>query len=356
VCRSRVSRQTGRTGRALGTPSLMARAGLSVPAGRVIRVGLLTGIGLVAGTGCGRIDGFTPVTPQGGAIVSLFTLELILAFLVSGAVAAAAFYAMFRFGDRPGAPEPIQVHGNTRLELAWTAAPALLLVVLYILTVRTMATVEAEAEAALRVRVIGHQWWWEYEYPDLGIVTANELHVPVGRPVRLELESADVVHNFWIPQFGWKKDNTPNHVTPMNVVVDEPGVYDGACTEFCGTQHAWMRIRAVASPPEQFEVWVARNQQPATVAVPRGQQVFQQHTCVNCHAIQGVSGARVGPDLSHFGSRTTIGAGVLENTPENLRAWLIDPQRIKPGALMPGYVDLPDDDLRALVEYLEGLK
>jgi cytochrome c oxidase subunit II len=224
------------------------------------------------------------------------------------------------------------------------------------LTVRTMATVEAEAASPLRVRVIGHQWWWEYEYPDLGIVTANELHVPVGRPVRLELESADVVHNFWIPQFGWKKDNTPNHVTPMNVVVDEPGVFDGACTEFCGTQHAWMRIRAVASPPEQFEAWVARNQQPAPGAAPRGQQVFQQHTCVNCHAIQGVGGARVGPDLSHFGSRTTIGAGVLENTPENLRAWLIDPQRSKPGALMPGYVDLPDDDLRALVDYLEGLK
>ncbi|MDP8923715.1 MAG: cytochrome c oxidase subunit II [Chloroflexota bacterium] len=311
---------------------------------------------LPAASGCRSIDSFNTVTPQGHSVEGLFTLELILASLVSGAVALAAFYAMFRFRERPGAPEPAQIHGNTKLELAWTAAPVLLLVVLFVLTVRTMSTVEAEVASPLRVQVIGHQWWWEYVYPDLGIVTANELHVPVGQPVRLELTSADVVHNFWVPQFGWKKDNTPNHVTTMNVVVTQPGVYDGACSEFCGTQHAWMRIRAVATPPDQFGAWVARNQQPAPAAVPRGQQVFQQHTCINCHAIQGVSDARVGPDLSHFGSRTTIGAGVLDNTPENLRAWLVDPQRIKPGVLMPGYPSLPEDDLRALVDYLEGLK
>jgi cytochrome c oxidase subunit 2 len=263
---------------------------------------------------------------------------------------------MVRFRHRPGAPEPPQIHGNTRLELAWTAAPALLLLVLYILTVKTMATVEAQPENELRVRVIAHQWWWEFQYPELGIVTANELQLPVGQPVRLELESADVAHNFWIPQFGWKKDNTPNHVVPIHVTVDQPGVYDGSCNEFCGVQHAWMRVRAIATSPEQFQTWVARNQQPAPSAVPRGQQVFQSNTCVNCHAIQGVSEARVGPDLSHFGSRTIIGAGVMENTPDNLRAWIADPQRIKPGALMPGYLDLPDEDLRALVDYLEGLK
>jgi cytochrome c oxidase subunit II len=326
-------------------------------------MGWVLGAGLlVAGTGCTRIDGFTPVTPQGGAIIALFAFELILAFLVAGGVAAAVCYAMVRFRDRPGALEPPQIHGNTRLEIAWTAAPVLLLALLFSLTVRTMSTVEAEASSALRVRVIGHQWWWEYQYPDLGIVTANELHVPVGQPIRLELESADVVHNFWIPQFGWKKDNTPNHTTLMNVVVNEAGTFDGACTEFCGTQHAWMRIRAVASPPDEFQAWVARNQQaapapsPSPGSVPRGQQVFQQHTCINCHAIQNVGGARVGPDLSHFGSRTTIGAGVLGNSPDELRTWLTDPQRVKPGALMPGYPDLSDDDLRALIEYLGGLK
>jgi cytochrome c oxidase subunit 2 len=317
---------------------------------------MLGAAGLVVGTGCGQVDSFTPVTTQGVAVVDLFTLELVLASLISGAVAVAVFYAVVRFRDRPGAAEPAQFHGNTKVELAWTAAPALLLVVLFALMVQTMSTVEAEAATSLRVRVIAHQWWFEYEYPDLGIVTANDLHLPVGQPVRLELESADVVHNFWIPRFGWKKDNTPNHVTMMNVVVNQPGVYDGACTEFCGTQHAWMRIRAVASPPDQFQTWVARNQHPAPAAVPRGQQVFQQNTCINCHAIQGVGGARVGPDLSHFGSRTTIGAGVLENTPENLRAWLVDPQRSKPGVLMPGYPSLPEEDLQALVDYLEGLQ
>jgi cytochrome c oxidase subunit 2 len=311
---------------------------------------------LLAGTGCGRIDGFTPVTPQGGAVIDLFTLELILATLVSGAVAVAVFYAIFRFRDRPGAADPSQIHGNTKLEVAWTAAPVLLLVFLYVLTIRTMSTVEAEAPSALKVRVIAHQWWWEYQYPDLGVVTANELHLPVGQPIRLELESADVVHNFWVPQFGWKKDNTPNRTTPMNVVVEQPGVYDGACTEFCGPQHAWMRIRVVASTPDQFQAWTARNRQPAQAAVPRGLQVFQQNTCINCHAIQGVGEARVGPDLSHFGSRSTIGSGVLDNTPENLASWIADPQRIKPGALMPGYQDMPEADSRALVQYLEGLK
>jgi len=286
---------------------------------------------------------------------------MVAALVVLVVVQALVVYAILKFRRRPDEAEgpeevPAQVHGNTRLELAWTAAPALLLVLIFVLTVRTMGSVEAEAASAMRVRVIGHQWWWEYQYPDLGIVAANELHLPVGQPVRLELESADVVHNFWLPQFGWKKDNTPNHVTPMNVQVDQPGVYDGACTEFCGVQHAWMRIRVVAQPPAEFQGWVAQQQQPATGAVARGRQVFQQHTCINCHAIQGVGDARVGPDLSHFGGRTIIGAGVLPNTPENLAAWIADPQRIKPGALMPGYPDLSEADLRDLVAYLEGLK
>jgi cytochrome c oxidase subunit 2 len=315
-----------------------------------------TTVSLLLVSGCGRIDGFTPVTPQGSAIVNLFVLEIVLATLVVAAVAGAVWYATVRFRDRPGAAEPPQIHGNTKLELAWTAAPALLLLVLYVLTVRTMATVEAEPANELRVRVIGHQWWWEFQYPELGVVTANELQLPVGQPIRLELESADVVHNFWIPQFGWKKDNTPNHVTMIHVVVDQSGVYDGSCNEFCGLQHAWMRVRAIVTPPEQFQSWVDRNKQPAPTAAPRGQQVFQQSTCINCHAIQGVGEARVGPDLSHVGSRTVIGAGVMENTPANLQAWITDPQRIKPGVLMPGYADMPGDDMQALVEYLEGLK
>jgi cytochrome c oxidase subunit 2 len=361
VCRSRVSQHTEHHARVMNRAR---RATMLLPA-------LL----LLASTGCGRIDGFATVTPQGGAITWLLYFELILAFLVAGSVATAVIYAMVRFRDRPGSPEPPQIHGNTRLELAWTGAPVLLLAFLFFLTVRTMSTVEAEASSSLRVKVIGHQWWWEYQYPDFGIVTANELHLPVGQPIRLELESADVVHNFWIPQFGWKKDNTPNRTVYMNVVVNEVGTFDGACTEFCGAQHAWMRIRAVSSPPDQFQAWVTRNQQmaaaapspaavpspataaaPATGAVSRGQQVFQQNTCINCHAISGIGGARVGPDLSNFGSRTTIGAGVRENSPEALREWLTDPQRVKPGALMPPYGNLPDSDMQALVEYLEGLK
>ena len=276
---------------------------------------------LLLGTGCGKLDSFAPVTPQGGAIVSLFVLELVLAFLVSGGVAAAVFYAMYRFRDRPDAPEPVQIHGNTKLELAWTAAPVLLLIFLFVLTVRTMGTVEAEAAGALRIRVIGHQWWWEYQYPDLGIITANELHVPVGQPVRLELESADVVHNYWIPQFGWKKDNTPNHLTMMNVVVEQPGVYDGACTEFCGPQHAWMRIRAVASPPDQFQAWVAAdsaagpgcrhaasksfNRTPASTAT-RSRALARRASDLTCRTSEA---ARLSAPASSTTPRTTSAPG-----------------------------------------------
>jgi len=326
------------------------------------RLGAAGGLVLVCGAACrGPIDSFAPVTPQGRAISDLFVVTLVLSALVFLLVVGVLAYVLVRFRERPNDAEPRQIHGNTRLEIGWTIAPVLLLVVLFFMTIQTQRAVEAEAPGALRVRVIGHQWWWEYQYPDLGLITANELHLPVGRPLRLELEGADVIHSYWVPQLGWKKDTIPGKTNDIWVQFDQAGVYDGACTEYCGAQHAWMRVRLVAEPADQFDAWAEQQRRPspapANDTLRRGQAVFLQNTCVNCHAVAGtLANARVGPDLSHFGSRTTIGSGVLENTPENLRRWLAEVQRVKPGALMPNYNTLPDDDMRALVDYLEGLK
>ena len=324
------------------------------------------GLALVFLAGCrAPIDSLNPVTPRGGAIADLFGLALILSLVVFLLVTGVLIYVIIRFRDsgRPGDPEPPQVHGNMKLEIAWTAAPVILLAVLFILTVQTMRTVGAAASAGgLPIRVIGHQWWWEYQYPGLGIVTANELHVPVGQPIELEITAADVIHAFWVPQLGWKKDAIPGGWTTGIVTqFDQAGVYDGWCTEYCGTQHAWMRVRLIAEPREQFDAWVRQQQQPAATpqaaTALRGQELFLRNTCVNCHAVRGTAAAaQVGPDLTHFGGRSTIGAGVVDNTPENLHRWIREVQAVKPGALMPNYTAMSDEEIAALVEYLGGLK
>jgi cytochrome c oxidase subunit II len=317
---------------------------------------------LLGGAACSpAFDMLHPVTPQGQAIAALFNLALALSALILTLVVGLLLGAIWRYRARPDAPEPPQVHGNRNLEIFWTATPVLLLTVLFFLTLRTMNAVEATEPGGLRVQVIGWQWWWEYRYPDLGVVTANELHVPVGTPLALELTGGDVIHSFWVPRLTGKRDAVPGKWNTLRLQVQQAGTYDGACTEFCGMQHAWMRIRVVADPPDQFDAWVRAQRQPA--AQPndpqraRGQQVFLQNTCVNCHTIAGTPAtARVGPDLTHFGGRTTLGAGVRTNTPEHLREWVQHVQGVKPGALMPNFDGLPAADLDALVAYLEGLK
>lgn len=307
------------------------------------------------------IDSFATVTPQGASIVSLFVLALVPSALILAIVVGVIAIVLVRHRDRPGAPEPAQIEGHRTLEIAWTAIPLLVLAVFFALMLRTMQTVEAEPESALRVQVTGHQWWWEFRYPDLGIVTANELHVPVGQPVRLELASGDVIHSFWVPRIGWKKDAMPGTTNVMSVQVDRAGVYDGACTEYCGTQHAWMRIRVVAQPADQFAAWTTAQQAPASSpqdpVAAQGQQVFLANTCVNCHTVAGTSAAgTVGPSLTHVGSRTTIAGGVAELVPANLQQWIRDPHALKPGVRMPAYGSFAPDDLAALAAYLDSLK
>jgi cytochrome c oxidase subunit 2 len=300
---------------------------------------------------------FDPVTRQGVEISSLFNFDLAVSALLLVLILSWLTVALLRFRARPGdAAEPPQTHGNRTLEVAWTVTPALTLAVVFFLVVQTMRSVDAAPPAAQLLRVVGHQWWWEFEYPGLGVITANELHVPVGTPLQISLNSTDVIHSFWVPQFGMMRDAVPGKTNQMSLLVERAGAYDGACTQYCGLQHAWMRMRVFAEAKDQFDAWAAQQAAPASSGNSAGQHAFQSNTCVNCHAIRGLSSANVGPDLTHFASRTTLGAGVVDNTPDTLRRWIRDPRAIKPGVLMPAFGSLGDKELDALVAYLESLK
>jgi len=325
------------------------------------RASFLLGAAALALTvsGCtSSIDSFAPVTDRGHDNLWLLNLSFILITAVMLLVFGVLGYSIVRFRNRT----PSEREGNSRLEIFWTATPALLLVVLFILSVRTMNTITTGHDAGdvVTIKAVGNQWWWAFDYPDLGVTTANELHVPTDRPVRIELESTDVIHSFWVPQLGWKLDMIPGRTNVMNFTVDTPGTFDGACAEFCGAQHAWMRLKVIASPGDQFAAW--SSQQAAAASTPSdlvtkdGESTFLRESCAACHTVRGTAAqGKVGPDLTHFGSRETIGAGVLQNTPANLEAWLRDPQAYKPGIVMPGFDRLSDEQIRALVEYLEGL-
>jgi len=303
------------------------------------------------------MQSFDPATQQGLSITNLFWLELAISAVLMAIVIAWMVVALVRFRARPGeAIEPPQTYGNRTMELIWTIVPALTLAVVFFLVVQTMRSVEAAAPGAQTVRVIGHQWWWEYEYPDLQVVTANELHVPLGTPLVLNLQSVDVIHSFHVPRFGWMRDTVPGKTNLMPVTVTVPGTFDGTCNQYCGLQHAWMRVIVRAEPPDQFNAWVQQQRQSVVASGVRGEQVFLQNTCVNCHAIRGLPAVgHVGPDLTHLGSRSSLGTGVIDNTPDGLRRWIRNASAVKPGVLMPSYANLSDQDLGALADYLESL-
>ena len=242
------------------------------------------GTALIVLAGCtGRPESFAPVSSRGRSISDLFLFILALSGVVMLLLVGVLAYLLIRFRNRPGAPAPSPIRNNAKLQIAWIVAPVLLFAGFTIPMVRTMDVVDAPASGqALQIRVIGNQWWWEFRYPDSDVVTANELHIPVGQPLRLEITGADVIHSFWVPEFGWKMDGIPGRDNTMAVEVDRPGVYDGACTEFCGAQHAWMRIRVVAEPPAEFDGWdrpAAADRQPiatgSTIATRWPQGVFR---------------------------------------------------------------------------------
>jgi cytochrome c oxidase subunit 2 len=271
----------------------------------------------------------------------------------------------FRGRARDTERESAQVYGSTQIELAWTIIPILIVVVLFLATARVIHAIQdaPKPAEAMEVTAVGHQFWWEFRYPALGVVTANELHVPVSDPSHptptfLKLLSADTDHSFWIPQLAGKTDLIPNHVNETWLDPHETGLFLGQCAQYCGTQHAKMLLRVYVDSPEDFKLWVRGQQQPANddAKVDAGRRVFERTACLNCHVISGTNGTgRFGPDLTHLMSRQTIASGAAENTPQNLRLWIQNPDAIKPGSLMPA-MKLGDTELDALVRYLETLQ
>jgi cytochrome c oxidase subunit 2 len=310
---------------------------------------------------------FDPTSTPAFAIRDLSWFVLGICTIIFVVVAGLLTYSIIRFRRRPGqeSGEPPQVYGSNQIELAWTVVPVLIVVVLFLATARYIFGIEGlePPPTALRVTVVGHQWWWEIRYPDLEIVTANELHVPVSdqgdpTPTFLTLQSADVIHSFWVPQLAGKMDVIPNKTNRVWIDPHTPGLYVGQCAEFCGLQHAGMLLRVFVHPKAEFAAWVAAQQAPATddLAARSGRLLFESTACINCHTVRGTpANGMFGPDLTHLMSRSTLGAGVAPNTPEHLRDWIDNPDALKPGALMPA-MQLSRADLDQLVAYLLTLR
>jgi cytochrome c oxidase subunit 2 len=302
-----------------------------------------------------------PRSDFSAAIDGLFTNIFGWAVVVFVVVEGLLLFAIVRYRARAGAPVPRPLHGHTALEIGWTLAPALILVFIAVPTMRTIFATAGHAPAgALRVEVIGHQWWWEFRYPSLGVTTANELHLPAGTPIQLDLSSADIIHSFWVPMLGGKRDLTPGHVTRIAFRADSAGEYLGQCAEFCGVSHANMRLRVFVQPDAEFNAWVTRQQAGAPPErsgsiEERGRQEFVGHACYACHTIAGVSRGTLGPDLTHVGSRTTIASGLFPNTTDWLTRWVSNAPALKPGALMPPQAG-PGVDIDAIVAYLQSLR
>src|SRR4029453_3348569 len=249
-------------------------------------------------------------------------------------VTGAIIYAILRFRARVGEPDPRQIPGNRKVEIAWTIIPFLIVIFLLVMTLSAMNRADPLSAPPPDLVVTGHQFWWQVDYPNSGVITANEIHIPTGKPLSVQLESADVLHEFWVPKLTRKMSNVPGQPNHIWLQADKRGDYIGQCSEFCGTQHAWMRILVVADEPTQFEAWQRAQLQPAQAATtdvtPKGLAVFQTSTCLNCDSIRGVAcgGLRVAPGLTHVGSRKPLASGMIDNTPANMRLWLKSPQHI----------------------------
>lgn len=310
---------------------------------------------------------FAPVSTPAQSIfdLSIFVLAVTAAIFI--VVFSLLAYAIVKFKKRKtnDGREPTQVYGSTQLELAWTVIPILIVVVLFLAAARVIASIQnaGQPSNAIQVTVVGHQFWWEYRYPSLKVVTANELHIPVSdlahpTPTFLTLLSADTDHSFWVPRLAGKTDLIPNHPNSMWMDPHETGLYLGQCAQYCGTQHAKMLLRVYVQTRDEFDRWIQEQSRPAHVSdtVSEGQKIFEQTACINCHAVGGTAAnGRFGPDLTHLMSRDTIASGAAPNTPVNLRRWIQDPSLIKPGSKMPA-MGLTDPELNAVTSYLETLR
>jgi len=325
---------------------------------------------LFASTATDTLSMFEPASSSAASIRELFFLVLAITGAIFFLVQGVLLYCIWRFRRRPDTSpaEPPQIYGSGPIEVAWTVAPLLVVFVLFLVMVRTVAAVRPSKPApGIYVTVIGHQWWWEYEVYEttpagekgrLLFRTANELHVPHSQSVLLDLQSADVIHSWWVPRLAGKVDVIPGKVNRLWFQPLETGVYHGQCAEYCGTQHANMLLRVIVVPPTEYASWVREQARPAANApeVQAGSKLFHSLSCVKCHVVQGTGAdGRFGPDLTHLMSRHTLAAMTVPNSRDNLLRWVKNPDDLKPGARMPSF-QLTEQQLQELVAYLETLR
>jgi len=359
---------------------------LRVPRRWHIPLGLLGAFALVFVAGCSGPYPQSTLNPRGDfalLVDSLFMKTVYLAGIVFVLVEGALLIALFKFRGKPSDGDPEQIHGSTVVEIIWTIIPAVVLAVVAVPTVRAIWSTAAipatspDGQPPLKVEVIGHQWFWEFRYPELGITTSNELHVPVNRTIDLRMKSGDVIHSFWVPQFAGKRDIFPNRETRLWFTANVTGEFPGACAEFCGTEHGRMDFYLMVDSVDQFKAWMARRQADSTMMytgapkvaadsvplasmdpkVAQGKQLFTAKTCTVCHSISSMNPLKgqIGPNLAGIGTRKMIGAGWLPNTDENLREWIQHTQKVKPDVLMKGLPDISDDEATAIIAYLRTL-
>jgi cytochrome c oxidase subunit II len=310
---------------------------------------------------------FAPASTPADSIFHLSRLVLGITAGIFIIVFSLLVYVVVRFRSRENIQvrEPAQVYGSNRVELAWTVIPCLIVIVLFLATARVVHGIQdaRRPPGTIDVTVIGHQFWWEFRYPDLGVVTANELHVPISDPAKptptfIRLFSADTDHSFWVPRLAGKTDLIPNHPNEMWIDPHEAGVYLGQCAQYCGVQHAKMLLRVYVQPREDFDRWAQEQSRPAQMndSVAEGRRIFEATACINCHTIAGtVANGRFGPDLTHLMSRDTIASGIAPNTADQLRQWIKNPDTLKPSSKMPA-MQLSEHELDAVVAYLSTLR
>ncbi len=309
---------------------------------------------VLASAGCGGNDFQSALHPASSEARTIADLWWVMVIVYGAVFVGTMWFAAAALMKKKGPKgNPNQAPGGPVrfVVIAGMVVPSLILLLMLVYSLRTSAALRAP-EAELTIEVTAHQWWWGVRYPDQGIVTANEIRVPVGVPVRLDLTSADVIHSFWVPNLHGKIDMFPDHVSRFWLQAEREGVFRGACAELCGDQHALMGLDVVVMAPEEFDEWVAARRETPAEGEGRGREVFFEVGCAACHAIGGSEAvADLGPDLTYLAERRNLAAAHLPTTPETLARWISDPQEIKPGNLMPP-TDMSPDDLRALVDYL----
>lgn len=337
---------------------------------------LVTSLALFALAGCSSSDFpqhiLLPASPAAQETADLFYIVFWVALLVFLLVEGLLVYFVLRYQRRAQDEHPEQYHGNTKLEITWTLIPAVILAVMFALTIRTMGMTGPTAAPAegIKINVAGHQWWWEIQYEGGKVLTASELHMPAGQVMNVSLSSLDVIHSFWVPSIMGKTDTVPGHNNVTWLLSNQPGTYDGQCAEFCGEEHANMKFRVIVQTPQEFQAWLTAQQAPPVEPAPgsleeRGKQILTNpaNGCMTCHTIAGTPAVGVtGPNLTHFASRGCFAGCMFENNHDNLTRWLLNPGAMKPGNVMAATLSklrpegLSTDEVAALTAYLESLR